>query len=175
MSYEEEIIQFAENNKDEMFYNIDANHAKIVLRELMKNATQYVYIVCCNMCSDVSNNDPYIEAVKKFLSTDPQREIKILFTNYDSDCFKQTKIEKTLREYPQQVSIKALINGKITGKGDNPVNFTVSDDKAFRMEIDVNEKTAFGNFNNPPYAKILRKHFDRFFNNPQLVDIAIPS
>ena len=175
MSYEEEIVQFAENKEDEMFYNIDANHAKIVLRELMKNATHYVYIVCCNMCSDVSNNAPYVEAVKQFLSTDSKREIKILFTNYEGDCFMQSQIAETLRKYPKQVFIKALVNGEIVGNEGKPINFTVSDDKAFRMEIDVNERIAFGNFNKPDDAIILRNHFDRFFNNPQLTDIIVPS
>jgi len=173
MSYEEDIIQLAENKKDEMFYNTDAGHAKIVLRELMKNAAQYVYIICCNMGSDVSNNAPYIEVVEKFLSADPKREIKILFTNYDDDSFKQTQIAKSFQKYPEQVSIKALTHGEVIGNKGKPINFTVSDDRAFRMEIDVSEKIAFGNFNKPSDAIILKNHFERFFNNPQTRAISL--
>jgi nicotinic acid phosphoribosyltransferase len=170
LTYSEKIANLAMTGTDEMFYNTDAEHAKVVLSELMKNAKQYVHIVCTDMCSDVSNNEKYLEAVKNFLDGDAAREIKILLTNYKQDNFAETKIAELLKKYQRQVEIKYLSEGRIVNSRDqdHEVNFTVSDDRAFRFETNVDKKIAFGNFNAPKKAMILNKKFLELFVDPNV-------
>jgi len=171
MAYEEEIANLAAKKKNKRFYNSDSEHAKIVVRELMANADSYVYIVCCDMCADVSNNDSYIEAVKNFLTKDSKPKIEILFTHY-KNYFMDLPIAQTLKQYPEQVLLKRLPEGMLIGKDGNQIDFTVSDDRAYRVEIDVDNQIAFGNFNNCENAKVLKERFEHFFSDPEM--IAIP-
>jgi len=167
-NYEQMIMELAKGKKNERFYNNDTKHAEIVLRELMKNADQYVYIVCSNMLTNVSNNKEYIDAVDNFLATDEGRTIKIIFTDYKDNSFKKTKIFNVFSKHKEQVSIKALRKEKIRRSDGEPINFTVADDRSYRMEIDVKNKIGFGNFNNRNEALVLKDNFERFYEIPNL-------
>ena len=163
MMYDEKIEDLAKNKTQERFFNTDANHAKVVLLNLMKYADNYVYIVCCSMCSDVSNNEKYIDAVEEFLKKD-NSQLKVLFTNHSQDNFGNTEIAKKLKDYKNKEirSLKDNNNIQVDGK---LINFTVADDRAYRVETDVNERIAFGNFNDADNAIILRNKFNSLFND----------
>ncbi|MDR1055668.1 MAG: hypothetical protein LBL90_07585 [Prevotellaceae bacterium] len=162
--YKEKIEGLAKNKTDEVFYNSSEEHAQVVVNAIAKNAEHEIKILCCNMCSKISNNEDYLKSVKGFLSGNKDRKIQILFTKY-SDEFPQKPIAGVFKEYADQVEIKKWDSAeKITLKGE-PVNFTVSDDRAYRMETDIEKRLAFGNFNNPEGAKNLSSVFDELFNS----------
>lgn len=168
--YADEIFKLAENKENKVFYNSSAEHASIVHQALAKYANNYIYIFSSSMSSDVSNNPEYCYAIKNFLETDRAHVIKIILTDYTDD-FSHTEIAKLLSRYPSQVSVKKY-DGRVLYKGE-PAHFTVSDDCAFRLETDIKERMAFGNFNSPVQAIELRNLFDKIFNSSLVKDVCL--
>jgi len=160
--YAEEIFKLARERKNEVFYNSSAEHATIVHQALMKNAENYVYIFSSGMCTEISNNEAYCETVRDFLSKEKARKIKILLTDYSNE-FQQMPIARLLAEYPLQVTIKKYA-GNVYYKN-SPVHFTVTDDRAFRLETDIENHMAFGNFNSPTQAVVLKDLFEKTFES----------
>lgn len=60
----------------------------------------------------------------------------------------------TIKRYDGQVMYKK-----------NPAHFTVTDDRAFILETDIEKHMAFGNFNSPSQAKDLRGVFEKIFQS----------
>ena len=172
--YAEKINKLAENGgTNAVFYNSNERHAAIVLHALVKNASDYIKILCCNMCTDVSNNQDYLNALDSFLSGNENRKIQILLVNYN-DIFIKQPIARLLARYSGQVSVKRMVdtNTDICLNG-RPVHFTVSDNRAFRLETDIEKKMAYGNFKDEYNAQILCSVFERYFNsdNAQAVSL----
>ena len=160
--YATKIFQLAEEHTDEIFYNSSAEHAIIVHQALVKNASKYVCIFSSSMCSEISNNKEYCNFVDQFLKEDKERYIHILLTDCHEN-FANMPIAQVLAKYPLQVIIK-----KYTGQvlyNSKPVHFTVSDDRAFRLETDIERHMAFGNFNSTIQAQDLKKVFDQAFTS----------
>ena len=63
----------------------------------------------------------------------------------------------------KQTSVKPYYVGDDNKK---EVHFTIADDKGFRIETDVEKRTARCNFNNPEEAAPTADFFDSVFNNP---------
>jgi len=163
--YAKKIESLAANGgTNEIFYNSCEEHALIVLKNLVKNATTYIKSIVGNLCSDISNDSEYIKLVKEFLEGDPKRKFEILFDDMYNEDFLQKPITKIFSEYPNQVNIRKLNNGHIQYK-DKHIHLTVSDDRAFRCETDVINKMAWGNFNNPEQAKGFSAAFDKFYTD----------
>ena len=53
------------------------------------------------------------------------------------------------------------------------VHFTIGDDKAYRIETDIENRTAECNFNNPNLAKATADFFDRLFVRDDAKDLDI--
>lgn len=158
--YAEKIFSLAQDKKNEIFYNSSAEHAIVVHQALMKTAEKYVCIFSSSMCSEISNNTEYISYVRKFLEGNKDRYIRILLTDY-TDEFLQTKIAKLFAHYPQQVQVKKY-DGNVYYKN-VPAHFTVTDDRAFRLETDIEKHMAFGNFGSKEQACTLKEVFDKMF------------
>jgi len=163
MEYAKNIERLASDKKTEIFYNSCDEHALIVLKNLVKNAERYIKIICGNLCSDVSNDEEYLRIVDNFLSKN-NTTIDILFDNYDNQCFECLPIFGILKKYPRQVKVRSLISGHINYE-ESPVHLTVSDDRAFRLETEIDKKMAWGNFNDEPKARVFSDAFDRFFTD----------
>lgn len=169
--YETEIFGLAEKRESKVFYNSSAEHASIVHLALASYAKEYIDIFSSSMCTEVSNNQRYCAAVKDFLDADKRRYIKIILTDYTSD-FLLTDIAKLLARYsPTQVRVKSY-RGQLLYKG-QPAHFTVSDDRAFRLETDIEKRMAFGNFNSPNQAKDLKDAFEKIFNSSLVEDVCL--
>lgn len=169
--YAEKIFKLAREKSNEVFYNSSPEHAIIVHQALVQNADSYVYIFSSSMCTEVSNNSEYCEIVKRFLAGSEKRKIKIILTNYD-EGFPEKPIAKVLALFPEQVEVKRF-DGKVEYKG-SPVHFTVSDDRAFRLETNIEEQMAFGNFRSPKQAGDLKAVFENVFALPSAETVRLP-
>lgn len=168
-SYKEEIDALANVGINKVFYNSSAAHASIVLNAMVRNADRHIDIYCNNMLSDISNNKEYISLVGRFLNGNSTRTIRVLFAEY-SESFNRTKIYSIFAEYPNQVELKRLPDYKILYKN-KAVNFTIVDNKAFRLETNVDDRIAYGNFNDPKNAQVLSDVFNTFFNSAEEISI----
>ena len=164
--YSEHLFDLAKNKKNEVFFNSSFEHAKVVHQALAKYAEKYIDIYSRSLCSEISNNQEYCQSIQRFLESSQENQIKIILTDYDAAEFKEKPIAKILANFPNQVYIKSY-NGEVRYKG-NPVNFTVTADRAFRLETDIENYKAFGNFNSPEQATVLRENFDKLFNSDVL-------
>lgn len=161
--YIELIEKLAKDQKNEVFYNSGEDHALVVLKNIFRHADRYVDTLCGNLCSEMCEDKEYLELVDNFLSENPSRNLNILFDNYD-DKFLQKGIYRILSKYPKQVKVRKLNNIRIKYEG-TPIHLTVSDDKSFRLETDIENKKAWGNFNDEEKARIFREGFELFFND----------
>lgn len=168
--YANDIFRMAAGKEDKMFYNSSTAHASIVHQALAKYATDYIDIFSSSMCTEISNNKDYCKYIENYLEGGKERKIRIILTDY-SERFNETKIGLLFAKYPGQVSIKSY-KGKVIYK-DSPAHFTVSDDRAFRLETDIERHMAFGNFNSPEQARALKETFDKIFNSPLAKDVCL--
>lgn len=167
--YKKEIFELAKSHKQQLFYNSSAEHAAIVHQAIMCYAQNYVNIFSSALCTEISNNKDYCEMTEQFLMRNPNHKIDIVLTDYSKE-YESYPIYKVLRKYPMQVRIrtykgKAMLDGK-------KIHFTVSDDRAFRVETDIDEHMAFGNFNSPTQANNLKEAFSKVFNQSE---VCLPS
>jgi len=162
--YEIEIRKLAEEEENKVFYNSSKSHARIVLNSMVQHAEHYVYAVCGNYCSEVSCNPEFSKIVAEYLSGGEDREFHVLFDEYNPD-FLNTDIAKIFAQNPKKVKIRKFKdNGRLTYKGDR-VHLTISDDRAFRLETNVDDRIAFGNFNDKKNVKVFKEVFTHYFSN----------
>ena len=172
MFYPERIFRLAENKTPEIFYNSSSEHAKIVHQALMKTSEKYICIYCGSMYTEISNNPKYLKLMEEFLNGDKERSIKILFADYNPD-FIEKPVAQVLANHPRQVKIKTY-TGEVKYTG-TPVHFTVADDRAFRLETDIQNHIAQGNFNSPKQANKLKNIFDSIFASQLAVNLNLSS
>jgi len=165
--YRKKLRRLAKEESSEIFYNTNEEHAIIVLMGIVENAKQYIKTICGNLCTEVLGNDEYLRMVDTFLSSDSTRTYDVLFDNFSKDFYNKG-IYKVLVKYPKQVKLRKLADEDthVFYEG-NPIHMTVSDDKMFRMETNIEEKAAWGCFNGPTKAQAFRSSFDRLFNNTE--------
>lgn len=161
-TYRQDIFRLSDEKTDRKFFNSNSEHAAIVHQAIARGAEQYIYIYCNRFDSEVSNNVEYCEYIEKFLKDSPSHRLHILFSGF-SPAFYSHPLYAVLRRYAGQVEMKSF-DGQMTFEG-RPVHFTVSDDRAFRLETDIEKRMAYGNFNDPGFALRLRSVFDKVFSS----------
>lgn len=157
------------NGINRTFLNSDEEKALVVLVELFKTAKQTVRIFAANLCNHVGSKDEYVEALSDFIETGG--EVRILLNNYQEDQLLQSKLFKRLAYYQstkgkvfvKQTTVKPYYKGD---ENKTEVHFTIADNKGFRIETDVEKRTARCNFNNPEEAAPTAEFFDGVFNGP---------
>jgi len=160
--YEKEIKELARGPKNEVFYNSSEQHAVVVFKSLFENARNYVHTICGDFCGELSSNPEFIGNVKNFLAGDTQREFHLLFDAYNPK-FLNTELGKLLLSNTNQVKLRKFKgNGYLQFK-DKRAHLTVSDNRAYRLETNVVDKMAFGNFNDEEKTKIFDDVFKLYF------------
>lgn len=166
------------NGVNRTFLNSDEDKALVVLVELFRSAKHVVRIFAANLCNHVGSKDEYIEALSDFIEAGG--EVRILLNNYQEDQISQSKLFKRLAFYQstgnrvviKQTPVKPYYTGDESKK---EVHFTIADDKGFRIETDVEKRTARCNFNNPEEATSTAEFFDGVFNSPNSSSINLIS
>jgi hypothetical protein len=161
--YQKKIEELASEGKNEVFYNSSEAHATAVLTSMVRHSHNEIKILCGSMCSEVSNDQEYMKELALFL--DRNGKLKIILAKYnEQDNFRQKPIYKLLKPYIDGQVIIKKIDSTISYKG-SPAHFTVADNKAFRLEIDIEKRIAFGNFNDPKSVQSLSDMFNNVFEN----------
>lgn len=157
------------NGINRTFLNSDEEKALVVLVELFKSAKQTVRIFAANLCNHVGSKDEYVEALSDFIEAGG--EVRILLNNYQEDQLLESKLFKRLAFY-QSAKSKVFVKQTMVKPyyiGDekkSEVHFTIADSKGFRIETDIEKRTARCNFNNPAEATPTAKFFDDVFDSP---------
>lgn len=162
LEYQEYINQLAERDQNELFYNSSEDHARVVLSKIIEKSKQELYIYCGNMTTyTIFDNKDYLAAFEKFL-TGENSKVKILLSDYQESFFNKD-ICNLLSKYCRKVEIRRTGNKDEIKFDDKPIHFTFADGKMYRLETDIENRMAIGNFNDPDSVKVLYNIFDSYF------------
>lgn len=174
-AYRDFVHALAINRENKVFLNSDENHALDVLVEIFQNAKDEVRIFAGSLCKHVGNEERYIVALSDFL--DRKGKLRILLNDYNPDYAKNSDLYKRLAFY------KGLSEGDIIIKStkatphlksdteDINVHFTIGDRNSYRLETDIENRTAICNFNDTDRSSVLADFFDKLFASKEAKEI----
>lgn len=166
----------ARNSEDRIFLNSDEDKAIVVLVQLIQNAQQELRIFAGNLCNLIGDNSDYIIAISEFIERGGI--VRILLNSYNSTYAKNSNLFKRLAYHIAQgrnVLVKET-HAKPYRTSDierKEIHFTVGDSVAYRIETDIEKRTAECNFNSPQVAKGIADFFDELFEADESKDIDI--
>lgn len=193
--YREYLDGLAKKNpvSSEIFTNKGKVHASILMATLLINTEHRLDMYCQGLrpgilCGRDENDEDgyrgaYWKAFKDFFNTSiksnefKERSVRILIQDdqwINNMPFKE--VGKALRDdiTKDKVIVKHilpqardLIEKSLGKKEDTNYNFSIYDDRAFRLEYEPNEYLAIGSFNDPSWCNLLREMFDYAFNSAQ--------
>lgn len=164
--YQSFIHKLSEGNIDRTFLNSDIEKAKDVSCEIFNKAQFSLRIFAGCLCAEFCNSVEYVEALSDFLERGGS--LRILLNEYQPDYVKHSALFMRIAYFLSQgksVDVR-MTNAKPYFSNDpnkKPIHFMVGDEKAYRVEDDIENKHAFCNFNNPSYAESLILYFDKTF------------
>ncbi|MBF0649192.1 hypothetical protein IR083_10200 [Dysgonomonas sp. GY75] len=172
--YAQEIARMARNKENKVFLNSSVYHALIILKELIRNAESSVMILCGSMCDPIIYQDEeYLSVVEGFLNKMKdvacveEPVLRVLFDSYNP-VFEQSRIAQILKkpEYSGLVEIRKLKSAyKHIYLDSKPVHLAVADNTAYRIETDLVNRMAWGNFNDVEKARRYAFGLLTYFNN----------
>ena len=170
-----ELINYLSREKiNRVVLNSDEDHGLIVLRQIFVQSNETVRIFAGALYKSIGDDPAYIESISSFIERGGA--VKILLNNFDQERAKESNLFKRLAFY---VSEKKPIHIRCTTskpflKNDTeqkPIHFTIGDETSYRIETDIEKRTAYFNFNNPEFAKSYVKFFDDVFAKASDIDI----
>lgn len=173
--YRKQIEYLAKNHIGRTFLNTDEEHAAIVLNNIFETANIIVRIFAGNLCHHVGTTPGYIESLSDFIERGG--EVRMLLNNCNNEDLRNSNLFKRLAYYK---SLDKPIYIKKTSKkvyltrdpNQKEVHFTVGDNSSFRLETDIANRSAIGDFNNV-IAEKYANFFDNIFTDSESVDIDI--
>lgn len=170
------VHSLAINGEDRIFLNSNEDKAIVVLVELIQNARQELRIFAGNLCNGVGGNFEYIVAISEFVERGGI--LKILLNKYDPTCAKNSNLFKRLAYYIAQGKNILIKETKAKPYRTNDsekkeIHFTVGDYISYRIETDIEKRTAECNFNSPEVARGITDFFDGLFDAEESKNIDV--
>lgn len=177
--YRKAVEYYASNHLNYLFHNKGPEHAKIIFENIFKVANEHIRIAANNLWNtEVVNTQEYIDALRTFLDK-PNSKLDIILTNEPNwnevKADEANNIYKLLLNYKSKVRIKTG-EGKNFRKTDTNqiVHLCTADDSIYRLEDNIDERTAICNFKDEKTVSELNKIFDGVFNSGiKVVDLAV--
>lgn len=172
-----EFVRFLSKSGDgRIFLNSDENCALEVLVEIFQNAQKEVRIFAGCLCKHVGNQPAYVIALSEFIERGGV--LKILLNAYDENAAKESNLYKRLAYYKslnKPITIKSTLAHpyRIGDPEKKEIHFTIGDRKAYRIETDIEKRTAECSLNNPNLANITADFFDMLFDKEENTEINI--
>jgi len=177
-SYKKFVSDLARTGENRVFLNSDEKHALPVLVQIFRNAQDTVRIFAHSLCRSVGQESEYIEALSEFIERGGN--VMILLNDYDENLARRSNLFKRLAYYSMSREDSVIVK---TTKSkpylvDDPekkeIHFTVGDVNSYRIEKDVNDRSAECNFNNPSIAGGIAKFFDELFSRAESTTVNLP-
>lgn len=173
-NYSHFVRMLALANDPRVFLNSDEDHALSVLVELFNKAQNCIRIFAGCLCKHVGNRPEYITALSDFIERGGT--LKILLNAFDEEAAKESNLFKRLAYYQSSektVYVKRSSAHPYRTKDPEKkeVHFTIGDLSSYRIETDIEQRTAECSFNSPEIAKGIADFFDSLFVRPDVEDI----
>ena len=172
--YREFVRTLSAKSDGRIFLNSDPQHAVIVFEQIFDQSQEIMRIFAGNLTRTVGNDPAYITALSDFVERGGT--IKILLNNYNEDLARKSNLYKRLAYYKSMG--KDIVVKKTTAKPyrtsdaeQKEIHFTVGDRKAYRIETNIESRTAECSMDSPEIASITADFFDQLFDREDSVEI----
>lgn len=167
--YKKAVSYFASRKQNFAIKNEGDDCARVIFTNIFLNASNEVRIAANTLRNNVVDSPEYQDALTSFLSREGAT-LHIIVHNLPDNVGENanTNVYRRLFLHPAykegRVVIKeAKIDRFFIDK--KPVNLCVADGTMYRLENDIEKRTAICNFGNPDKAAPLEKAFDSVFNS----------
>lgn len=158
--YRNLIHSYAEEKKNIEFLNSGEDHALNVFVEIFSHAKNHIRIYAHSLCSEAPNKEEYIENLSDFIEKEGSK-LEIILQEIDSEAIVNSPLFKRLHYHiKKKDNVEIYRTDVIVYKDVNEVHFTVGDDCMYRVEKDVNTRSAYCNMNDKEYAANLISLFE---------------
>ncbi len=156
------------------FLNSDEEKMKTVYMEMLNNANSEFRIFAGTLACDVTNSTDFVETLSDYIERGGF--LHILLNDYDENVVLQSQLFKRLAYYQTQkkdVVVKRSIDHPYikTQEGQKYVHFALGDKMSYRVETDIEKRTAICNMNNPDLTSKYVSFFDELFVKPENTEI----
>lgn len=172
-------IEFLASHKQNFdIHNEGNDYAKVVLSNIFKNARHTVRIAANTLRNVVVDSQEYQDALCSFLSRD-NALLQIIVCNLPQNVSENSNCNLYRRLFLDPAYSQRRIHIRNAGRnifkiGENPANFCVADGLMYRVENDIEKRTALCNFGNAERALKLESVFDKgFYSLENDVDLNI--
>ncbi|MFI3262018.1 MAG: hypothetical protein R3Y26_03810 [Rikenellaceae bacterium] len=163
-SYKDYLERLLESDSDDVFMNSGVEHVNVLLSTLFDNTHKTVRMFSNGLeLKGVCGKEEYEKSLKCLIGSDDLEFVKVMLVSQPND---DNRIYKLLKE-SDKVEIKIItpevqkyLSSNLKYK---ECNFSVYDDKMFRLEYEPLEYKAAGSFNFPKMANALSGIFDEAF------------
>lgn len=166
--YLESIETLAKEKISLVYKNKGNEYAAIVLSRIFKYSDSTVRIFANSLSdSPVTRDTEYRQFLRTFIE-EKGGVVKVLLEQEPisvSEVYKYL-LEKS-KELPDRVFVK-IANEKVE-MSEREINFTVGDSDKFRIEVEKEERKAFGSFNDVEYSKKLIDIFEAIFSKSKSI------
>lgn len=164
--YKEFVKQLSDNNDGRVFLNSSSDHAVVVATQIFRRSHDMVRIFAKNLCRTIGNDPEYIAALSDFIERGGK--VRILLNGYEESYAISSNLYKRLAYYKnlgKDIVIKTTdAKPYLTlDKDKKEVHFTVGDTTSYRIEMDIENRTAQCSMNNQQVAKVVADFFDAQF------------
>lgn len=163
-----DFVKYLADTKDtRIFLNSDEDHALEVLVQLFHQATSSIKIFAGCLYEHVGNQSEYISALSDFI--EKGGELRILLNNYNQEKARESLLFKRLAMYAKQnknIEVKET-NAKafFRTEPEQEIHFTVVDNIGYRIETNIEKRTARCSFNDSKIATATAEFFDKLYTD----------
>lgn len=161
------VSRLAQLGENRLFLNSSEEHAVVVLSEMFKVAKSNIRIFAGCLYEHVGNSPEYIQALSDFIERDGS--VRILLNKFNPEEGAKSNLFKRLAYYQEigkSVEIRSTDAKPYLAKDEEKkeVHFTIVDEKAYRIETDIDKRSAACNFDGEALSKNFVSFFDNIFN-----------
>ena len=166
--YKAAVEFFASSHRDFDIKNEGDDCALVVLTNLFLNAKQRIRMVAHTLRNEVVDAKEYQDGLDSFLARKDARLQVII--HHLPEAAKENMVSNLYRRLRFNPAYEdGRIEIKVAGRdrffvGDKPVNFCVADSIMYRLENDIEKRTAICNFGNKSRAEGMESAFDHVFD-----------
>lgn len=170
------IHSYAEERRNIEFLNSGENHALNVFVEIFSHAEHHIRIYAHSLCSDMPNDEKYIETLSDFIEK-AESELEIILQEINLEKIINSQLFRRLHYHIKKgANIHIYRTDVIVHNTDNSeAHFTVGDDCMYRVEKDVKTRSAYCNMNDEKFAAYLIKLFEDIKKNEETESVDLLS
>jgi hypothetical protein len=161
-AYKIKVQSNADNRIYDELSNSGADHAKIIMSNILRTSKEHVRIFAGDLNGEVSNDPEYLMWLETLIFSGKKLHIKLEREPNRATSKAFQKILELKKRFSKNITIE-IVGDKNLDRlklDDKVFHFTIGDDRMFRFETDINKYVAIANFNDKETAKLLIDKFN---------------